>query len=73
MSNELEYRTRAMANYWSDGVGYYETETGRVAKFDEPALAVKIVFEVAYIQVVRFLLERGLRFHNLGFCGHDLR
>ncbi len=23
-------------------------------------------------QVVRFLLERGLRFRNLGFCGHDL-
>ena len=23
-------------------------------------------------QIVRFLLERGLRFRNLGFCGHDL-
>ena len=22
-------------------------------------------------QIVRFLLERGLRFRNLGFCGHD--
>jgi hypothetical protein len=57
---------------WSDGVGYwyYETETGRVAKFDEPA--VKIVFEVAYIVRSSFLLERGLRFHNLGFCAHDL-
>ena len=21
---------------------------------------------------IRFLLERGLRFRNLGFCGHDL-
>ncbi len=39
-----------------------------VAKFDKPA--VKIVFQVT--QIVRFLLERGLRFRNLGFCGHDL-
>ena len=23
-------------------------------------------------QIVRFLLERGLRFRNLGFSGHDL-
>ncbi len=23
-------------------------------------------------QIVRVLLERGLRFRNLGFCGHDL-
>ena len=23
-------------------------------------------------QIVRFLLERGLRFRNLGFCGHGL-
>ncbi len=23
-------------------------------------------------QIVRFLLERGLRFRNLGFCKHDL-
>ena len=23
-------------------------------------------------QIVRFLLEGGLRFRNLGFCGHDL-
>ena len=23
-------------------------------------------------QIARFLLERGLRFRNLGFCGHDL-
>ena len=22
--------------------------------------------------IVRFLLERGLRFRNLGFCGHNL-
>jgi hypothetical protein len=33
---------------------------------------VKIMFHVT--QIVRFLLERGLRFRNLasGFCGHDL-
>jgi hypothetical protein len=31
--------------------------------------AVKITFQVT--QIVRFLLERGLRFRNLGFCGHD--
>jgi hypothetical protein len=23
-------------------------------------------------QIVRFMLEGGLRFRNLGFCGHDL-
>jgi hypothetical protein len=23
-------------------------------------------------EIVRFLLERGLRFRNLGFCGHNL-
>ena len=37
-------------------------------QFDEPA--VKIMFQVT--QIVRFLLEGGLRFRNLGFCGHDL-
>jgi hypothetical protein len=26
------------------------------------------MFQVA--QIVRFLLEGGLRFRNLGFCGH---
>jgi hypothetical protein len=31
---------------------------------------VKIMLQVT--QIVRFLLERGLRFRNLGFCGHDL-
>jgi hypothetical protein len=40
----------------------------QAAKFDKPA--VKIMFQVT--QIVRFLLERGLRFRNLGFCGHDL-
>ncbi len=37
-------------------------------KFDEPA--AKIMFQVT--QIVRFLLERGLRFRNLVFCGNDL-
>ena len=40
----------------------------RAAKFDEPA--VKTMFQVT--EIVRFLLERGLRFRNLGFCGHNL-
>ncbi len=39
----------------------------RFAKFDKPT--VKIMFQVT--QIVRFLPERGLRFRNLGFCGHD--
>ncbi len=30
------------------------------------------MFQVTHWQIVRFLLERGLRFRNLGFCGHDL-
>jgi hypothetical protein len=41
----------------------------RVAKFDKPA--VRIMFQVA--QIVSFLLERGLRFRNLGFCGHHFK
>ncbi len=40
----------------------------RAIKFDKPA--VKIMFQVT--QIVRFLLEGGLRFRKLGFCGHDL-
>ena len=47
-----------------------ETEPPSHLKFDNPA--VKIMFQVT--QIVRFLLERGLRFRhgNLSFCGHDL-
>jgi hypothetical protein len=30
------------------------------------------MFQVTQIEIVRFLLERGLRFRNLGFCRHDL-
>ena len=30
----------------------------------------KIIFQVT--QIVRFLLEGGLRFRNLGFCGADM-
>ena len=40
----------------------------RVAKFDKPG--VKIMFQVT--QIVRFLLEGGLRFRNLVFCEHEL-
>ncbi len=54
-----------------DGVGmmsYDDLDRGRLlpAKFDKPA--VKIMLQVT--QIERFLLERGLRFRNLGFCGH---
>jgi hypothetical protein len=38
-----------------------------LGKFDKPA--VRIMFQIT--QIVRFLLERGPRFRNLGFCGHD--
>jgi hypothetical protein len=54
-----------------DGAGYDETETeppSSTKLSDKPA--VKIMFQVT--EIVRFLLERGLRFRNLGFCGHDL-
>ncbi len=46
-------------------------DRGRVAnlKFEKPG-AVRFMFQVTQI-VVRFLLERGLRFRNLGVCGHD--
>jgi hypothetical protein len=30
------------------------------------------MFQVTGTQIVRFLLEGGLRFRNLGLCGHDL-
>ena len=71
MSNELESDRAMVMNLESfgvDGVGYDETETEPPWKFDKPA--VKIMFQVT--ESVRFLLERGLRFRNLGFCGHDL-
>ncbi len=73
MSNELESDRAMVMNLESfgvDGVGYDDTDRDRLgaAKFDKPA--VKIMFQVA--QMVCFLLERGLRFRNLGFCGHDL-
>ncbi len=35
-----------------------------------PSRAVKIMLQVT--QIVRFLLERGLRFRNVVFFGHDL-
>jgi hypothetical protein len=40
----------------------------QVQLFNDPA--VRIMFQVTYI--VRFLLERGLRFRNLGFCHADI-
>ncbi len=61
-----------LESFGVDGAGYDETETARAAKFDKPA--VKVMFQVT--QIVRFLLEGGLRFRNpglqVGFCGHDL-
>jgi hypothetical protein len=42
----------------------------RAAKFDKPAVKPEIMFQVT--QIVHFLLEGGLRFRNLGFCGHNL-
>ena len=43
-------------------------------KFDKLEPAVKINFKLKFqvTQIVRFLLERGLRFRNLGVCGHNL-
>jgi hypothetical protein len=44
-----------------DGAGYDETETEPPSWTCKPA--VRIMFQVT--QIVRFLLERGLRFRNL--------
>ncbi len=74
ISNELESDSdRAMVlnleSFGVDGAGYdVIRDRDRAAKFDKPA--VNIMFQVT--QIVRFLLERGLRFRNLGFCGHNL-
>jgi hypothetical protein len=65
MSNGLESARAMVTNFESygvDGAGYDETET-------EPPI---MMFQVQVTQIVRFLLERGLRFRNLGFCGHGL-
>jgi hypothetical protein len=56
----------------ADGVGPCATETEDVAKFDKPAVNFKLKIKFQVTQIVRFLLERGLRFRNLGVCGHDL-
>ena len=70
MSNELESDSAMVMNlesYGVDGAGYDETETEPPSStMLKPA--VKIMFQVT--EIVRFLLERGLRFRNLGFCGH---
>jgi hypothetical protein len=57
-----------LESFGADGVGYCTMRPRPSAKFGKPA--VKIMFQVT--QIVRFLLERGLCFRNLGFCGHDL-
>jgi hypothetical protein len=65
MSNDLSDRAMVMSlqSFGVDGVGYGISDRDRAAKLDEPA--VKIMFQVT--QIVRFLLERSLRFRNLGF------
>jgi hypothetical protein len=47
----------------ADGVGPCATETEDVAKFDKPAVKIKFQVRVTQAQIVRSLLERGLRFH----------
>ena len=73
MSNELESDSAIMVmnleSFGVDGAGYDETETEPPSSTN-PGPAVKIMFQVT--EIVRYLLERGLRFRNLGFCGHDL-
>ncbi len=75
VSNELESERAMVMNIklesfglGVDGVGCDETETEPPSSNDKPA--VKIRFQVT--KILRFLLERGLRFRNLGFCGHGL-
>ena len=71
MSNEPESAramVRNLESFGVDGVGYDDPQTEPQSSTNKPAL--KIMFQVT--QIVRFLLERGLRFRNLGFCGHDL-
>ena len=37
-----------------------------------PRIALKVMFQVTQVtQVVRFSLDRGLRFRNLDLLGHD--
>ncbi len=71
MSNELESDRAMVTNlesFWVDGAVYDETVTETEPPSVEPA--VKIMVQVT--QIVRFLLEGGLRFRKLGFCGYDL-
>ncbi len=66
MSNELESDSAMVMNLESfgvDGAGYDETETEPPSSTKSDKPAVKIMFQVT--QIVRFLLERGLRFRNL--------
>jgi len=81
MSNELESDSAMVMNLESfgvDGAGYDESHLrsrDRAAKFDKPAVKIMMFhWQVTQIvlQIARFLLERGLRFRNLGFCGHNL-
>jgi hypothetical protein len=44
------------------------TGTELVAKFDKPATGEGLLPSRQVAQIVRFLLERGLRFRNLAFA-----
>ena len=57
--DELEFRNLKFWSRWC----WLRYDRDRAAKFDNPA--VRIMLQVTQIQVVRFLLERGLRFRNL--------
>ena len=71
MSNELESDIAMVMNlerFGVDGAGYDETET-------DPPSSTNPQWRSCFRSLrlyERSLLERGLRFRNLGFCGHDL-
>ena len=69
MSNELESDIAMVTNL--EGSPHYDETESEPPSSTNPCLpAVRIMLQVT--QIGRFLLERGLRFRNLGFCGHDL-
>ena len=68
MSNELEGDRALVVNLGLLGVEGVTLVLVTIAEFDIPAVRIRLQVS----QIGRFLLERGLRFRNLGFCGHDL-
>ena len=73
MSNELESDKAMVTNFEIMGSMVLVTMRPRPSRH-KPAVKIimMFMFQVQVTQIVRFLLERGLRFRNLGFCGHDL-